>query len=300
MLIRTGFLLRKGAGMLPSNQRQDPNASDMLANFKPGMLFVIIILGALLAFEVFNYSTTDHALNDLLGDLTFIGIPWSTILAIAFCGIDFAGIARLFTPEQGLDEPKEVWYLFGAWLLAATMNAILTWWGVSMAVASHPVKSSSVVDPATITSVVPVFVAVMVWVIRILIIGTLSLALDRMLHPGIEQHLPLQNVMNTRNTRQQQVQSSRPMSIPQSMGSTVIPSRPASSLPRAAQAQASPRRDSRFSSPAEDADPIYDPSNFGRPEPTYHSLNGTPRPNVNNPPNNTNNRNNGNDHWKRT
>jgi len=37
--------------------------------------------------------------------------------------------ARLFTPEQGRDEPAEVWYLFGAWLLAAAMNAILTWWG---------------------------------------------------------------------------------------------------------------------------------------------------------------------------
>jgi len=137
---------------------------------------------ALIAFEMFNYSTTDFALNDLLGTLKFLGIPWSTILAIAFCGIDFAGIARLFTPEQGMDEPKEVWYLFGAWLLAATMNAILTWWGVSMAIVSHPVRSTPVVDTNTLTHVVPVFVAVMVWVIRVLIIGTLSVAGDRMLN----------------------------------------------------------------------------------------------------------------------
>ena len=113
--------------MLPSNQRSNQSVSDTIANFKPGLLFVAIILGALLAFEVFNYSTTEHALSDLLGDLTFAGVPWSTVLAIAFCGIDFAGIARLFTPEQGADEPAEVWYLFGAWLLAAAMNATLTW-----------------------------------------------------------------------------------------------------------------------------------------------------------------------------
>ena len=68
---------------------------------------------------------------------------WATILAIAFCGIDFAGIARLFTPEQGADEPKEVWYLFGAWLLAATMNAMLTWWGVAIAILSHEVAGRS-------------------------------------------------------------------------------------------------------------------------------------------------------------
>jgi hypothetical protein len=148
----------------------------------PGLMFVLILLVALIAFEMFNYSTTDYALNDLLGSQKFAGIPWSTILAIAFCGIDFAGIARLFTPEQGMDEPKEVWYLFGAWLLAATMNAILTWWGVSMAIVNHPVRSTAVVDPNTLTKIVPIFVAIMVWVIRVLIIGTLSVAGDRLLN----------------------------------------------------------------------------------------------------------------------
>lgn len=142
----------------------------------PGMLFGLIILSALVAFELFNYSTTDYALQDLLGDLRFAGVRWSTILSLAFCGIDFAGIARLFTPQQGADEPKEVWYLMGAWLLAATMNAILTWWGVSMAISNHAMSSTAVVDSSTLTNVVPVFVALMVWVIRILVIGTLSSA----------------------------------------------------------------------------------------------------------------------------
>lgn len=145
-----------------------------------GMVFAVIILTALLAFEMFNYSTTDYALRDLLGDLRFAGIHWATILTIAFCGIDFAGIARLFTPGQGGEEPKEVWYLFGAWLLAATMNAMLTWWGVSMAIVNHSVQSTAVVSANTLTRIVPVFVAVMVWVIRILVIGSLSVAGERM------------------------------------------------------------------------------------------------------------------------
>ena len=87
--------------------------------FNRGAAWGMIIIVALIAFEVSNFNATRFALRDLLGDLTFGGIRWATLLAIAFCGIDFAGIARIFTPEQGADEPKEVYYLFGAWFLAA-------------------------------------------------------------------------------------------------------------------------------------------------------------------------------------
>src|SRR3972149_724916 len=147
---------------------------------KRGFIFGSILLCALLAFELFNFSTTSFALRDMLGDLTFAGLRWATILAIAFCSIDFAGIARLFTPEQGRDEPAEVWYLFGAWLLAASFNAILTWWGVSVAVVNHNAAGGVLVSQATLTRIVPVFVAVMVWLVRVLIIGTFSIAGERL------------------------------------------------------------------------------------------------------------------------
>jgi hypothetical protein len=145
-----------------------------------GFVFGGLIIVALLSFEMFNYSTTEFSLQDLLGNLKFMGIPWSMILAIAFCGIDFAGLARMFTPEQGADEPNEVWYLFGAWLLAATMNAFLTWWGVSVAMINHGASGNTILSQDTVIKVMPVFVAVMVWLIRILIIGTFSLAGDRL------------------------------------------------------------------------------------------------------------------------
>jgi len=102
-----------------------------------GLIFGGIILSALLAFEIFNFSSTSFALHDIMGDLSSGPFQWATILAIAFCGIDFAGIARIFTPEQGRDEPAEVWYLFAAWFLAAAFNAALTWWGVSVAILKH-------------------------------------------------------------------------------------------------------------------------------------------------------------------
>jgi hypothetical protein len=155
--------------------------------FQRGLVFGLLIVTALLAFEIFNYSTTDYALSDLLGDLKFVGIRWSTILALAFCGIDFAGIARLFTPESGSEEPSEVWYLFGAWMLAATMNAMLTWWGVSLAVLNHQTLGNAVVDRSTLLKVVPIFVAIMVWLIRVLIIGSFSVAGERLFSQGVKE-----------------------------------------------------------------------------------------------------------------
>ena len=147
---------------------------------KRGAIFGAILVAALLAFEVFNFSTTSFALADVLGNLKTGGILWSTILAFAFCGIDFAGIARIFTPQQGRDEPAEVWYLFGAWLLAAGFNAMLTWWGVSVAILNHTSAGTALVGQTMLTKAVPVFVAVMVWLIRVLIIGTFSIAGENM------------------------------------------------------------------------------------------------------------------------
>jgi hypothetical protein len=166
-----------------TNFRNNRGIGSMLKGItlRRGMAWGVIIIVALLAFEVFNYSTTQFALADVLGNLKFAGISWATILALAFCGIDFAGIARLFTPEQGRDEPAEVWYLFGAWLLAAAMNAALTWWGVSVAIVNHSSLAGGVVmTNTTLTKVVPVFVAIMVWLIRVLIIGSFSIAGERL------------------------------------------------------------------------------------------------------------------------
>lgn len=262
--------------MAPSNNRFNSIWQDSMEQLKPSLAFVVIIFGALVAFEIFNYSTTDYALSDLLGGLQFLGLPWSTLLALAFCGIDFAGIARLFTPEQGADEPKEVWYLFGAWLLAATMNAILTWWGVAMAVVGHTSESAAVIDPKTLTTVVPVFVAIMVWVIRILIIGTLSLAMDRLLHPGAVQRTAMQRSMPfSASTRSRpQVQSpSQPMSIPASLNSAGIP-------PRASMSRSAAPSTRQARSAGQDNEYNVGLQNQARPEPTYHSLSMSARPAV--------------------
>lgn len=222
---------------------QDFNVLLHRLGLRRGLAFGTLIVAALLAFEIFNYSTTEFALTDLLGGLEFAGLRWATILAIAFCGIDFAGIARLFTPEEGVDEPTEVWYLFGAWLLAATMNAMLTWWGVSIAILNHESLGNAVVARETLLRVVPIFVAVMVWLIRVLIIGTFSVAGDRLFSQS-----------ETR-AGQQQVAGSRAV---RSLGTRPAP---APGTLRPSNTTSAPHR------PAPPAEPSY-----SRPEPTYHPL----------------------------
>lgn len=185
------------------SQSLNSSFSKSLASLKTNksILYVLIFIFALVAFEVFNFSTTEYALSDLLGDLSFAGIHWATLLTIAFCGIDFAGIARLFAPPSEKEEPRSMWFLFGAWILAATMNAILTWWGVVMAIQSHSISSAGLVDASFMTKVVPLFIALMVWVIRIFLIGTLSKKGDRILN---ERNIQQPKTMSRREFRQAQ------------------------------------------------------------------------------------------------
>jgi hypothetical protein len=175
-------------------------------------------------------------------------VRWATILTLAFCAIDFAGIARLFTPEQGHKETTEVWYLFGAWLLGATMNAILTWWGVAMAIANRPMQSTAFIEASTLTTVVPIFVAVMVWLIRILLIGSLSYAGERLF-----------------------TQSDRPRSI----------ARPSSHMRPSPRPAAAPVISTPLSASATHPAPkpvSLPEAAFNRPEPTYHRISAQPHP----------------------
>lgn len=206
----------------------------------------ILIVGALLAFELFNFSTTEYALTDLLGQLRFAGIKWATILALAFCGIDFAGIARLFTPDRKSQEPVEVWYLLGAWFLGATMNALLTWWSVSLALVNHAGLGNEIIGREALIRGVPVFVAILVWLIRVLMIGTLSLTGSRIIRQVTGQ--PAARRPSTVQATGSDRRSRRPSPLPQSARSS------------------SQRR------PAPSPAPQRGYTRGGNPEPSYHPL----------------------------
>jgi len=150
----------------------------------------LLMVGALIAFELFNFSTTEFALGDLLGDLGTAGLRWATVLALAFCAMDFAGLARLLTPLRGSSHVAERGYLVGAWALAAGMNAVLTWYAVSLALLTHTGLGSEVLGREALIRGVPVFVALLVLLVRVLIIGSFSLSGGRLFSQG-EAHTAL-------------------------------------------------------------------------------------------------------------
>ncbi|MCB8966501.1 MAG: hypothetical protein H6660_06355 [Ardenticatenaceae bacterium] len=139
------------------------------------MALGLILLVALIAFEMFNFDTTRFALASLLGDVRFVGVSWAGILAVAFCAIDFAGLVRFFMPDEGTGRQTEYWYLTGAWLLGATMNAIMTWWAVSLTLLNHDL-GNEILSRAQLLEIVPIFVAALVWLTRILFIGAFTVA----------------------------------------------------------------------------------------------------------------------------
>ncbi len=151
-----------------------------------GLAWLLILAAALAAFELFNFSTTEYALGTFFGARDALGLAsWATVLAIAFCGIDFAGLSRLFTPQsEWRKEPKEVWLLTAAWFLGAAMNATMTWWAVTSALSENPALGNELVSREQIVRIVPVFVAALVWMTRIMLIGSMASGGDRFLASG--------------------------------------------------------------------------------------------------------------------
>jgi len=199
-------------------QSYNPTILDRIASYgenfprKTAVGFILII--ALLAFEIFNFDTTRYALRDLLGNVRFANLEWAAILAIAFCSIDFAGLTRIFTREKGVDEPKEVWYLMGAWLLGASMNAVMTWWAVSLTLLQNEF-GNEVMSREELLRIVPIFVAVLVWLTRILFIGSFTVAGEHFfeysgLRPPAAPQQPAQPRQTTPRQAQPAQQSARP------------------------------------------------------------------------------------------
>lgn len=142
-------------------------------------VFAAIIIMGLAGFDLFNYVTSAFALGSF-GDITFnafgISIKASIGLALAFCAVDFAGISSIFTEESWPDEPLHVWLLTGGWFIASIVNATLTWWAMVLAVSASATAGNALFTKEQIVRVVPLITAASVFMIRILIIGSIVAA----------------------------------------------------------------------------------------------------------------------------
>jgi hypothetical protein len=137
-------------------------------------VFNLSMVAGLAAFEVFTYATSSFALHNLLGSLTIPGINLATCLAVAICYLDVAGIFYLFLPQAGSTFLRHDCRLFTAWLLAAGLNAWLTWHGIGLAIAIRQAQIGWVVDAGTLIKTLPIFIVCLIWLMRILVIGSLS------------------------------------------------------------------------------------------------------------------------------
>ncbi|MCA9996207.1 MAG: hypothetical protein KDE56_10700, partial [Anaerolineales bacterium] len=225
----------------------------------------VILMIALFAFEIFNFDTTQFALRSLLGDVRFLGVGWASILAIAFCSIDFAGLIRIFTPQKGASEPREVWYLMGAWILGAAMNAVMTWWAVSLTLLNHSF-GNEVLSREQLLTYVPIFVAVLVWLTRILFIGAFTVAGEHIFDFGYsnQNSSPKRQSVPTgpMNTVAQRRAAPRQAAAPQR---TAVHTRPAPVEPTYEPLPASAQATQVMSQPAPKPQPL--PSAPGNPTP---------------------------------
>jgi len=135
---------------------------------------LITVLG-LLAFELFNYATTQEALSTILGALSFFGFPVYYLIAIAFAAIDLGGLSSTFTEEDWSNETWWVWVSTVGWEIASVVNAALTYMSVTIAMAVAPVSQLATVMPKVqeIYTYIPAALAFVVWLVRIMLIGSI-------------------------------------------------------------------------------------------------------------------------------
>jgi hypothetical protein len=110
----------------------------------------------------------------------------------------------------------------GAWLLGATMNAIMTWWAVSLTLISHDL-GNEVLSRQQLIEFAPIFVAILVWLTRILFIGALSVTGEHMFDLT-SQRLPVQPPAPAKQPQRMQtaVNANRPSSQAQAAQPTKI------------------------------------------------------------------------------
>jgi hypothetical protein len=161
------------------------------AQFIGGILTLMLMIGGI-SFEISNAITTNSSLNEIIRT-AFL----ANVLTVAFVAIDFGALARIFTPETGdKEEPLVVLLLGAAWLIVAMGNTMLTWWHLSVVM-----ESNGVIAPRAMHGFVeflPGMLAVMVFLIRVVLIYSLGVVLDKWIHGGARVGSPVEHLITGR------------------------------------------------------------------------------------------------------
>jgi hypothetical protein len=146
------------------------------------LIFFFVLLAALICFEIFNFDAARTGLRYFMGTRTFMGIEWVMWLAMAACAADMIGMIRIFTEETNFKkESTFVIAATGVWILAATINSVLTWWTTTLIVLDANV-GNQVLSQETLIKAFPLLVAIFIWLLRIGLVATLASLGDKALH----------------------------------------------------------------------------------------------------------------------
>lgn len=136
-------------------------------------VYTALIFICLVVFEIFSYGSSYEAL------MTMFGIhEWAALLAFCFSAVDFAGLAKLYSPDlRNLRDPQAL--LFAAWLLSAFADTGLTYVVVSNQLLSNTTNimvTSGTVPIAVWAKWIPALFSVLVWLIQVLLVARLSVS----------------------------------------------------------------------------------------------------------------------------
>lgn len=137
----------------------------------PKLVNFILIMGVL-AFEVFNITTTASALESM------VPVGMGVVLAIAFCATDIAGLVRVITPVKTMkDEPAIVRALFAIWFMVAIINAFLTWFSLQIYFDVTEIRVPIVMRE--LRDMIPFVLAFVVFMIHFTVVYSLGVFLER-------------------------------------------------------------------------------------------------------------------------
>lgn len=139
-------------------------------------MYTIIIAGALLLFEMFQFSSDYQALQDMIGVSS-----WSFGIAFGLCAIDFAGLARL--RSQSAEREPSYLYLAGAWLLSVVGENFFTYFVVSHSaserISSNVMVSSGFISATVWTVYIPILFSIFTWAVQVLLVSRLERSVDK-------------------------------------------------------------------------------------------------------------------------
>lgn len=158
-----------------------------------GALFVGMLFVALLCFMAFNYLSTLETLKHILG-AEFMVYAFAFALSV----VDFAGLARIFTPETDTQKEGKLVYLLGAvWVLACLFDVVMTSYWVSYRMSMRENGSAvSALMGEGFYRAIPWIVAFGELTIRIPLVLMVGMYGDQLLH-GLRGALPSVDTIRT-------------------------------------------------------------------------------------------------------